>query len=133
MCTRRKWEKFGDCEGQGAGLKENGVVNIAEKVRCFRPDLNQASEHPRRGRILQCLRPSPSLEPSPDGTGAVLGALNGPVRNGHAVIPHVPVRYAVFGRCGFHSKMLRGARRVRSSEPVGSGGGGTSNSGGGAA
>lgn len=30
--ARRGWAKFGDCEGQSAGHKENGVVNIAEKV-----------------------------------------------------------------------------------------------------
>jgi hypothetical protein len=34
VCMRRKWEKFGDCDGQAAGFKENGVVNIAEKVPC---------------------------------------------------------------------------------------------------
>jgi hypothetical protein len=31
--ARRGWAKFGDCEGQPAGHKENGVVNIAEKAR----------------------------------------------------------------------------------------------------
>ena len=52
VCTRRKWEKFGDCEGQGPGFKENGVVNIAEKARAAPTEIVSYASPPLSSALI---------------------------------------------------------------------------------